>query len=113
MEGTTIFKNAEDYVLVLLITDYGLAFHWMICPIAFQSMFIKYDKPRTLQSNANMFPLLVLGVPYSLGLDLGGAKGLERGRRRCSDTGCQGWYIFYIAISCDVVIAPSFFPLVS
>lgn len=48
VEGTTIFKNAEDYVLVLLITVYGLAFPWMICPIAFQSMFIDYDKPRTL-----------------------------------------------------------------
>ena len=26
VEGTTIFKNAEDYVLVLLITYYGITF---------------------------------------------------------------------------------------
>lgn len=60
VEGTTIFKNAEDYVLVLLITDYGLAFYWMICPITFQSIFIEYDKLRTLQSNGNIFPFMYL-----------------------------------------------------
>ena len=33
VEGTTSFKNAEDYVLILLINSYGLAFYWTICPI--------------------------------------------------------------------------------
>ena len=60
VEGTTIFKNAEDYDLVLLITDYRLAFYWRICPIAFQSMFIEYDKLRALQSIDNMFPFMCL-----------------------------------------------------
>ena len=32
----------------------------MIFPIAFQSMLIDYDKPRTLQSNDNMFPFMCL-----------------------------------------------------
>ena len=62
MEATTILKNAEDYVLVLLITD----LIW--CSVLLdgvshcfcQSMFTEYGKARTLQSNGNMFPFMSL-----------------------------------------------------
>ena len=46
MEGTTVFKNAEDYVLVIVNYSNGKMFqcNFKICPMACQEIFIDYDK---------------------------------------------------------------------
>ena len=47
MEGTTVFKNAEDYVLVIFYYSNAEMFqcNFRICPMACQEIFIDYDKP--------------------------------------------------------------------
>ena len=47
VEGTTVFKNAEDYVLVIFYYSNGEMFqcNFKICPMACQEVFIDYEKP--------------------------------------------------------------------
>ena len=47
MEGTILFKTAEDYVLVIFNNSKGVVLYcnFKICPMACQEIFIEYDKP--------------------------------------------------------------------
>lgn len=56
VEGTTVFKNAEDYVLVIVYYSNGKMFqcNFKICPMACQEIFIDYDKPANCKKKKKM-----------------------------------------------------------
>ena len=66
VEGTTVFKNAEDYVLVIFNYSNGEMFqcNFKICPKACQEIFIDYDKPAIPKKRIKNTPKYLLWWKY-------------------------------------------------
>ena len=66
VEGTTVFKNAEDYVWVIFYYSNAEMFqcNFRICPMACQEIFIDYDKPASQKKKGKNTPKYLLCCKY-------------------------------------------------
>ena len=82
VEGTTVFKNAEDYVLVIFYYSNAEMFqcNFRICPMACQEIFIDYDKPAIQKKKGKIhLNTYCAGIIMEMGLWWNGGQWLAKG----------------------------------